>query len=133
VSFATAVTMNHTVVTTAQCKSCHNGSYTSQGATGALGKPTNHIPEGTQLLNGSLLDCNACHSSTAAFTTEKMNHNSTQGNGAGWCKGCHASGTAFLGNMEKKAVTHQSKTATDCSQSGCHKPLGSRGSVYSSW
>jgi hypothetical protein len=135
VSFATAVTMNHTVVTTAQCKSCHNGSYTSQGVTGALGKPTNHIPEGTQLLNGTLLDCNACHSSTAAFTTERMNHNSTQGNGAGWCKGCHERSTAFLGNMQKMALNHRNKTPapTDCSQSGCHRPLGNTGTAYSNW
>jgi hypothetical protein len=132
-SFATAVTMNHTVVTTTTCKTCHNGSFTSQGTQGALGKPTNHIPE-VQLLNGAAMDCNACHTSTASFGTMTMNHNASQGNGAGWCKGCHTSGTNFLGSMEKKSLTHEKSTGvTDCSQSGCHRPLGNRGTPYRSW
>jgi hypothetical protein len=64
-----------------------------------------------------------------------MNHNGSQGGGAGWCKGCHASGTAFLGSMEKKSLTHRTKTppAIDCSESGCHRPLGTRGTTYSNW
>ena len=55
--------------------------------------------------------------------------------GAGWCKGCHQSGTAFLGSMEKKSLTHERKTppAIDCSESGCHRPLGTRGSTYTKW
>jgi hypothetical protein len=134
VSFASAITMNHTVVTTATCKSCHNGSYTSQGTTGALAKLTNHIPE-TQLLNGGAMDCNACHSGTVSWTTVRMNHNSSMGGGAGWCKGCHATGTAYQGNMDKKSITHQKKTpaAIDCSESGCHRPLGSKGAAYTKW
>ena len=36
-----------------------------------------------------------------------MNHNNSQGNGAGWCKACHQSGTNYLGNMEKKSLTHE--------------------------
>jgi hypothetical protein len=133
VAWATSVTMNHTVVTTATCKSCHNGSYTSQGTKGALGKPTNHIPE-VQLLNGAAMDCNACHTSTTAFTTVKMNHNASQGNGAGWCKGCHLSGTAYLGNMQRMSLTHRKSTGvTDCSQSGCHRPLGNTGAAYTKW
>lgn len=132
-SFATSVTMNHTVVTTAQCKSCHNGSYTSQGTQGALAKPTNHIPE-VQLLNGAAMDCNACHTSTTAWSSQRMNHNNSQGNGAGWCKGCHTSGQSFLGSMEKKSLTHERSTGvTDCSQSGCHRPLGNRGTPYTKW
>jgi hypothetical protein len=133
-SFATALTMNHTVVTTMACKTCHNGSYLSEGPQGALAKPTNHIPE-TQLLNGAAMDCNACHTSTTAFTTYKMNHNSSMGNGAGWCKGCHLTGVNYLGNASKKSLTHQQKSPvpTDCSQSGCHRPLGTRGSTYTNW
>jgi hypothetical protein len=134
-SFATSVTMNHTVVATSTCKSCHSGSYVSQGTQGALAKPANHIPEATQLLNGSSMDCNTCHKSTSAWATMTMNHNGSLGGGAGWCKGCHASGTAFLGSMEKKALTHQKKTppAIDCSESGCHRPLGNKGTPYSKW
>ena len=134
-SWTAATTMNHTVVVTATCKSCHNGSYVSQGSTGALAKPANHIPEATQLLNGAAMDCNACHKGTAVWTTVTTNHNGSLGGGAGWCKGCHQTGTAYLGSMEKKALTHQRKTppAIDCSESGCHRPLGNQGTSYSRW
>jgi hypothetical protein len=132
-SFTTAVTMNHSVVVASACKTCHNGSYVSQGTQGALAKPNNHIPE-IQLLNGAAMDCKACHTGTTVWTTVTMNHNNSQGNGAGWCKGCHTSGQAFLGNMEKKSLTHEKSTGvTDCSQSGCHRPLGNRGTPYRSW
>jgi hypothetical protein len=133
-SWTTAVTMNHTVVATSTCKSCHNGSYVSQGTQGALAKPTNHIPE-SQLLNGANMDCKACHTSTASWGTMTMNHNGSQGGGAGWCIGCHASGTNFLGNMEKERLTHETKNppAKDCSESGCHRPLGNRGTTYRNW
>ena len=57
------------------------------------------------------------------------------GGGAGWCKSCHATGTNYLGNMERKSLTHQSRgnTPLDCSQSGCHKPLGNKGQAYTKW
>ncbi|HEY6355202.1 MAG TPA: cytochrome c3 family protein [Burkholderiaceae bacterium] len=132
-SFATAVTMNHTVVTTQSCKLCHNGGYTAQGAQGALAKPANHIPE-VQLLNGAAMECSACHTSTTSWTSMTMNHNGSLGNGAGWCKACHQSGTGFLGSMQKKSLTHQRSTGvTDCSQSGCHRPLGNKGNAYRNW
>ncbi|TXT38237.1 MAG: cytochrome C family protein, partial [Comamonadaceae bacterium] len=136
VSFSTAVTMNHAVVSTASCKSCHSGNYASQGNNGgAMAKPGNHIPE-SQLQGGAAMDCNTCHSSTTSWASQKMNHNSSMGNGSGWCKSCHATGMAYLGNMEKKALTHEAKKGTvpsDCSMSGCHKPLGSKGAAYSKW
>ena len=79
------------------------------------------------------MDCNACHTSTTTWT-QKMNHNASQGNGAGWCKACHQSGTSYMGSMEKKSLTHQKSTGvTDCSQSGCHRPLGTKGSAYTKW
>jgi hypothetical protein len=128
-------TMNHAVVAGTQCKTCHNGSYTTQGTTGALAKPSNHIPEATQLLNGAAMDCNACHSGTTVWTAEAMNHNNSQGNGSGWCKGCHQTGTSYLGTMRKMALNHRNRTPvpTDCSMSGCHRPLGNTGSTYRSW
>jgi hypothetical protein len=119
-------------VTTATCKSCHGGSFVSQGATA---KPTNHIPE-SQLLNGASMDCNACHTSTTGWTAIRMNHNASTGNGGGWCKACHATGTNFLGNMERESITHErrSPVPTDCSQSGCHRPLGNTGGAnYTRW
>jgi hypothetical protein len=109
------------------CATCHR-----TGGSG-LAKPANHIPYESQLLAGTSLGCDACHKSTTTFTVETMNHNNTPGNGAGWCRGCHLTGTSYLGTMQKRAVTHQSKTATDCSQSGCHRPLGTHGTVYRAW
>jgi hypothetical protein len=132
-SWKTAMTMNHTVVGTATCKSCHNGSYTGAGTQGALAKPGNHIPE-VQLLAGATMDCKACHTSTTSWGTQKMNHNSSPGNGAGWCKACHQSGTNYAGSMERKSLTHEKSTGvTDCSQSGCHRPLGNKGTAYTKW
>ena len=118
------------VSVTGQCKTCHSGSYTSQGATA---KPTNHIPE-AQLLNGAAMECNTCHTSVTSWA-QRMNHNGSQGSGAGWCKACHASGTNYLGSMERKSLTHRTKTPvpTDCSESGCHRPLGNKGTPYTKW
>jgi nitrate/TMAO reductase-like tetraheme cytochrome c subunit len=127
--------MNHSVVSTSACKNCHNGSYLTAGSQGALAKPGNHIPE-TQLLNGAAMDCDDCHTGTTVWTSVRMNHNASQGNGSGWCKGCHVSGTSFLGGMDKKSLAHKAKAGvvpTDCSQSGCHRPLGTKGQAYSAW
>jgi hypothetical protein len=115
-------TMSHTAVVSATCDSCHGGAYT---AAGAEAKPTNHIP--TALVGGKT--CNACHTSTTNWSSQKMDHN----NIVTGCKTCHATGTNYLGDMEKKSVTHESSTATDCSQSGCHKPLGNKGVAYVEW
>lgn len=133
-SWSTATTMNHAVVGASTCKSCHNGAYVSQGTTGALAKPASHIPE-TQLLNGGAMDCKACHSGTTSWTAIAMNHNGSLGGGAGWCRGCHLSGSGYAGNMERKSLTHERKTppAIDCSESGCHRPLGTKGSTYREW
>ncbi|MEZ5660064.1 MAG: cytochrome c3 family protein [Burkholderiaceae bacterium] len=129
-SFAVSVTMNHGAVAAMACKTCHSGAYTAQGAST---KPGNHIPE-SQLLNGVSLDCNACHRSTTSWPSITMNHNGSQGSGAGWCKGCHLSGTSYLGGMRKRTLTHERSTgAIDCSTSGCHRPLGNEGQPYREW
>jgi hypothetical protein len=129
-SWTASMAMNHAVVTTATCKSCHGGAYTGAGASA---KPSNHIPE-VQLLAGATMDCNACHTATTSWGAMRMNHNNSQGNGAGWCKACHDRSTAWLGDMEKKSLTHERSTGvTDCSQSGCHRPLGNKGSPYTRW
>jgi hypothetical protein len=125
-SFAGA-TMNHSVTGSTRCDTCHNGAYTSQGTQGAKAKPGNHVPT---TITGSL-DCNTCHSGTTAWTSEKMNHNgATTG-----CKVCHNSSASYLGNMQKKTLgNHEGSTAAnDCSQSGCHRPLGNKGTAYSKW
>ena len=126
-TFANGV-FNHTGIAPGTCETCH----TPGGA--GLAAPNNHIPYKTQLLAGTSMNCDACHTSTTSFTIETMNHNNSPGNGAGWCKGCHASGTSYLGNMQKMSLTHQQSTGvTDCSQSGCHRPLGNKGTTYRSW
>ena len=144
------------VPTTDSCDKCHTGYATFTGGAfnhtgvapgtcanagchiqGGAGKtaPGNHIPYQSQLLAGTSMSCDACHTSTTSFTAERMNHNNSLGNGAGWCKGCHASGTNFLGNMQLKSLSHYERYAgqTDCSQSGCHRPLGTQGTPYSRW
>uniref|UniRef100_UPI000652A8FC cytochrome c3 family protein n=1 Tax=Caenimonas sp. SL110 TaxID=1450524 RepID=UPI000652A8FC len=122
--------LHTSVAVTGQCKTCHSGSYTSQGA---VAKPSNHIPE-SQLLNGAAMDCVSCHTTTTSWSP-KMNHNASLGSGAGWCKSCHATGTNYSGGMERMALTHRTTTPvpTDCSQSGCHRPLGTKGAAYSKW
>jgi hypothetical protein len=113
---------------TTGCKACHSGAYM-----GARGLSSNHIPL-AQLLNGAAMECNACHTSTSTWTTQTMNHNNSQGNGSGWCKGCHLRGTSFAGGMERMSLTHERSTGvTDCSQSGCHRPLGNKGTAYRNW
>jgi hypothetical protein len=120
-----------TVGVTGQCKTCHNGAYVSSGAQGVS---SNHIPYESQILAGSSMSCDACHSGFVTWTSEKMNHNNSQGNGSGFCVGCHRSGLSYGGRAQKKSLTHdKSSGVTDCSQSGCHRPLGTRGSTYTKW
>lgn len=121
-------TYDHTGVVAGTCNNCHR-----PGGSG-IGEPTNHIPYQINILNGASMACDACHTSTTTFTAQRMNHNGSLGNGSGWCKGCHVTGTNYLGTMQKRTLTHEQSTGvTDCSQSGCHRPLGNRGTPYTSW
>lgn len=124
---------------TGTCTSCHSGSYISQGIYGALPKVSNHIPT---TITGSL-DCTTCHKTltmatvkvvagTSDWLAETMNHNGAQGGAPNYCVTCHLSGVTYLGRMQKKSH-NGSSTSKDCSSSGCHKPLGSKGSTYSNW
>jgi hypothetical protein len=128
--------MNHAVVTAIRCDTCHGGAYTTQGVQygGAQAKVTRHIPT---TITGSL-DCNTCHTnpvytSASGWSTVRMNHNGAQGGGVPiYCVTCHLSGTTYQGGMEKKSHEGTS-TAKDCSRSGCHRPLGSKGAAYTRW
>lgn len=144
-SFTATYTMNHTIVSGIACETCHNGTaYASQGATGALGAPINHIPYKIKLSNGASMTCNICHTTTAYATLTSWNtlssttiqHNGTMGSSNGWCIGCHLSGLSYLTpGITTMSLTHHQKTPApvDCSQVGCHKPLGNTGKSYSSW
>jgi predicted CXXCH cytochrome family protein len=132
-------TMNHTLVTATRCYTCHNGSYTTQGAMGAQAMPLNHIP--TTITGGTGgLTCTTCHTnptytSATGWLAEKMNHNGAMGGGAPvYCVSCHLSGTTYLVPSGFQRKSHNgASTAKDCSSSSCHKPLGKQGSTYSSW
>ena len=137
-NLAVAVRMNHGVVSTMDCRTCHNGAFTAQGATGALAPAANHIPYKTMLLNGSNMDCDDCHKGSAGSSWAaglRMDHNNTLGGGAGSCKGCHQLGSPFQGNMQKQSITHrrQGQPALDCAGSGCHAPVGRSGVRFRSW
>lgn len=117
---------DHTGVAPGSCETCH-----TPGGPG-LAVPSNHIPYKTALLAGASMGCDACHTSTTTFTTERMNHNNSQGNGSGQCSTCHLRGSPYAGNMTKNTLNHNG-TGPDCSFSGCHRPLGNTGSTYTRW
>ena len=119
-------TMNHTNVSTTPCATCHSATYAGLGV---RVKPSGngHIP--TAITDPQ--DCKTCHTSTAAWTTETMNHNGIQGTTGITCITCHLSTAPYPGRMQKKSTGHTN--GKDCSASGCHKPLGTRGTAYRSW
>jgi hypothetical protein len=121
----TTTTFAHVGATT--CQTCHTGTYL-----GVLGKVTNHIPTTLGGLLGN--ECSNCHKRTTVggFATDIMNHGSIQTG----CKTCHNSPAVYAtGSADLiRLGSHQgSKAADDCSQSGCHKPLGKKGTPYSKW
>lgn len=110
------------LATTEDCIQCHSTTATWEGAMGA--KPANHIP-----YNGGV-QCNACHIGTgvARGTALHVYVSSSA------CKTCHLKGASYLGSMDKKGVGHEGWSGTgDCSQSGCHRPAGSRGTAFVNW
>ncbi len=135
----TLTVMSHTGITTG-CSTCHSGA-TYAGPQIPLAKSAKHIPYATGLVGGSTMQCEFCHKSTAVggFMTSPTTgdsvtmHNGSTGKGAGQCTACHLSGTSYSGTMSKKSLTHDSSGHTDCSDSGCHKPLGSKGTSWTKW
>jgi hypothetical protein len=113
---------NHTGVVQGTCGNCHTGGP-------GLGMAANHIPWQANLIGIASAACDACHTSTTSFLSFRMNHGSTQGNGAGWCTRCHSVTGLDAGSMTIRAVTHQQRSPvpTDCTQSGCHRVS------YSNW
>ena len=126
--------MNHTGIVN-NCTLCHNNQ-TFQGVA-PVSKSPQHIPYATTLTGGSTMQCEFCHSTTAfasfmtGTVTSTTMHNNTQGGGA--CYTCHRSGGGWSAtNMQTK--THNGTSATkDCSSSGCHRPIGGEGVMYTNW
>ena len=130
--------------TSLKCSQCHNGSYTGEGTVGAQAKTlVNHIP--TAITDVSGLDCNACHYYTGTAPTisatgfagsksavgEYMDHNGATGMGQVngiYCVTCHLNGVTNLMSGAQQQNHRGASTTTDCSSSGCHKPLGKTGS-----
>lgn len=131
----TLTVMSHSGITTG-CANCHNGQ-TFVGPQTPMKKPTNHIPYAANLLGGAAMQCEFCHGSTTAFTLRPnfstIMHNGSKGKGSGQCTGCHLSGTTYLGVQGRKSLTHEAPGHTDCSDSGCHAPLGREGTAYTAW
>jgi hypothetical protein len=125
------------------CSSCHNGQTFTTAVipvnvtTHYIGaKP--HIPLTSlaAMAGNAGIECSVCHSSTTSFLTEKMNHGTMKGGiNPGGCVACHNGTANYLGSQDKKTVgSHEGSKATDdCSKSGCHKPLGTRGTAYTKW
>ncbi len=115
----------HTGIANGTCQTCHTGTYA-----GVLGKPANHIPTTSPAgMPGN--ECSLCHSSKTTFSTERMNHGTMQTS----CATCHDSTSPYAGTMDKirRGSGHHNSAGKDCSSSGCHKPLGSKGTPYSKW
>ncbi len=118
VTYTMGVT-GHTSVSASRCNSCHNGSYTSQGTTGALGTASF---SGHVATNGA--DCITCHTSAAsAFTSwsgGKFTHATTDTN----CSNCH-NGTTATGLT---TPPHIPVTAIQCSN--CHTNTAASFTTY---
>lgn len=106
------------------CITCHNGDprWTT------IGRGTTHIPT-------LAVDCSLCHNTitfTTLINTTLIRHNAVVTIA---CKTCHATGTNYLGGMERMALNHRGGTTVkvDCSQAGCHRPLGNTGKLYTNW
>ncbi|WP_435072782.1 cytochrome c3 family protein, partial [Methylocystis bryophila] len=127
-SFATAPgysgmgTTGHAAVTAMRCDSCHNGSFTSQGTTGAYGTSNyaNHVPT-----NGS--DCITCHATArsggySSWAGGAYVHAATDTN----CTGCHNGATA----VGLTTPPHVPVGSVQCGP-GCHS--NSPGTVLTSF
>jgi len=125
-SIAGGKTPSH-VATADECSQCHIGNSAWKPALG--GKPANHIPYDAGAA------CTSCHTGLAKVNANLL-HTYTN---SYKCYICHGKNTAYPNNNQTTASWpnyHESKknsAAGDCSASGCHRPVGSKGSLYSKW
>jgi hypothetical protein len=117
-SFTTYV-MTHSAVSAIRCDACHNGSYTAEGKSGALGTASfaNHVATGG-------LDCVSCHASAAAsfssWAGASFVHSATDTN----CSSCH-NGTTATGMT---TPPHVPVTGIQCSN--CHTNTATSFATY---
>jgi hypothetical protein len=106
-------TMNHTVVNTTLCSTCHSGAYLSENA---QAKGLTHVPE--------TRNCSVCHTSTTVWTQRTYVHPTTA---TGTCQLCH-NGAYLSENAQNMPINHIPTTlsATWASCDACHK-------VYTAW
>ena len=137
---------NHTGAgASATCSTCHTGTlgtppghiavvdecgqcHLKTGWLPALGgKPVNHIPYAAGTA------CLSCHTTPTTTNHGAALHVPYLAGYA--CTTCHLKNNPYSGNGQStKSVGHEGMGAgDDCSKSGCHKPLGNRGTAYSRW
>jgi hypothetical protein len=102
-TFAPAL-MDHVVVASVTCITCHSGTYISQGA---LGKTSAHIP-----LVPASKACSSCHTGFDTFEPATMDHSGT----AGQCASCH-NGAYLAYNAQGKTTNH---VVTSAACDACH-------------
>lgn len=105
-----------------ECNECHWNTTSWLPALGA--KPANHIP-----YNTTGVKCSSCHVGGSVVTGPTLHVSVT----SYACTTCHLKSASYLGSMDKKSIGHEGWSTGDCSQSGCHRPLGSRGNTYINW
>ncbi|MBI5261883.1 MAG: hypothetical protein HY852_08730, partial [Bradyrhizobium sp.] len=109
-SFTTYV-MTHSAVSAIRCDACHNGSFTAQGTSGALGTASypNHIATAGR-------DCVTCHAAAAASFTSwagaTYSHVATDTN----CSSCH-NGTNALGMTTPPHIPSATVQCSNCHNS----------------
>jgi hypothetical protein len=143
----TTYTMTHSAVTSSRCDSCHNGSYTSQGTTGAYGTASyaGHVPTngndcvtchakavsggyvswsgGTYVHSASDTNCSSCHNGTTATGNTTPPHIPVKGI---QCSNCHTNtATSFTTYTMSHAAVHA--TRCDSCHSGAYKSQGTKG------
>src|SRR5262249_56607160 len=67
----------HAAVGATACSACHNGSFVSQGTSGAQTKSATHVP--------TTADCSTCHKKTTDWLGATFAHATTHTN----CTSCH--------------------------------------------
>lgn len=108
-----------------QCSVCHNGAYASSGI---RGKSANHIP-----YSAAATECSTCHSTASWASTLNGAALHTTYLAGYACTTCHAAGSPYIGGRKEGAHEGFNGSTPDCSSSGCHKPLGSKGSAFTKW